>query len=51
MNMKDFAQYLQYQSFDKELHKIRRLSLERINTNETSLTLPTFPNPELKKAA
>jgi hypothetical protein len=51
MNMKDFAQYLQHKSFDKELHKIRKLSLERINANETSITVPTLPNRELKKAA
>jgi hypothetical protein len=51
MDMKNFAQYLQYKSFDKELHKIRRLSLERTNANETSIILPTIPNQELKKAA
>ncbi len=34
MNMKEFAQYLKHISFDEALHKIRRMSLERIVVNE-----------------
>jgi hypothetical protein len=37
MDMKNFAQYLQNKSFDEELHKVRKQSLERINANESSI--------------
>jgi hypothetical protein len=37
MNMKDFAKYLTYTSFDEALHHIRRMSLERIIESETSI--------------
>ncbi len=34
MNLKEFAQYLQNQFFDEELHKVRRHSLERLLDSE-----------------
>ena len=37
MDMKDFAKYLKYTSFDEALHKIRRISLERILASESSI--------------
>ncbi len=34
MDMKDFAKYLKYKSFDKALHHIRRISSERTAETE-----------------
>jgi len=35
MEMKGFSQYIQNKSFDKELHKLRKESLERILAAES----------------
>ncbi|NIR47223.1 hypothetical protein GWO43_01895 [candidate division KSB1 bacterium] len=37
MEMKDFAKYIKKKSFDKELHRIRKISYERILSSETFL--------------
>ena len=52
MEMKDFARYLNYDSFDKMLHHIRQISVER--TNETELSVKIYPegrNQQGKKTA
>ncbi len=41
MEMKDFARYLKYESFDKALHHIRQISSER--TKETELSVKIKP--------
>lgn len=37
MDMKDFAKYLTYKSFDEALHHIRKVSAERITDVESSV--------------
>ncbi len=52
MEMKDFARYLKYDSFDKALHHIRKISSER--TTETELSVKRYPegkNRQKKKTA
>lgn len=41
MEMKDFARYLKYESFDKALHHIRQISSER--TTEAELSVKIYP--------
>ena len=41
MEMKNFARYLKYESFDKALHHIRQISSER--TKETELSVKIYP--------
>lgn len=41
MEMKNFARYLKYESFDKALHHIRQISSER--TTETELSVKIYP--------
>jgi hypothetical protein len=41
MEMKDFARYLKYETFDKALHHIRQISAER--TAETELSVKIYP--------
>ncbi len=36
MEMKDFAKYLKYKSFDKAVHYIRRISMERTADSEST---------------
>ncbi len=49
MNMKDFAKYLTYMSFQGALHKVRRISLERILASEALIQRPK--KPQAKKIA
>lgn len=35
MDMKAFAKYLEYESFEASLHHVRRISMERIAENES----------------
>jgi hypothetical protein len=54
MNLKEFAQYLQNKSFDEELHKVRRHSLERLLDNEPVIEKALQqhrPETPLKKTA
>ena len=44
MEMKDFAKYLKYESFEKALHHIRQISLER--TKETELSVKIYPEEQ-----
>lgn len=39
MEMKDFAKYLKYKSFDKALHHIRQISSERTTEAELSVKI------------
>jgi hypothetical protein len=39
MEMKDFAKYLKYESFDKALHHIRQISSERTTEAELSVKI------------
>lgn len=53
MKMKNFSQYIQNKSFDEELHRVRKESMERILTTE-SLTEKKYKNyksNQLKKTA
>jgi hypothetical protein len=52
MEMKNFARYLKYESFDKALHHIRQISSER--TTEAELSAKIYPekkNRQKKKTA
>ena len=52
MDMKDFAKYIKDKSFDEELHKSRRKSLERIIDSESYLEKKTEPEElQTKKTA
>jgi len=52
MNMKDFAKYLTYTSFQEALHKVRRVSLERILASESLIeTIQRPKDPQAKKIA
>jgi len=53
MEMKNFSQYIQNKSFDKELHKVRKESLERILTTEslTEKKLKKSKSKQLKQTA
>lgn len=35
MDMKEFAKYLEYESFEASLHHVRRISMDRIAENES----------------
>ena len=53
MEMKNFSKYIQNKSFDEELHRVRKESLERILTTEF-LTEKKYKNSksnQLKKTA
>ncbi len=47
MDMKDFAKYLKYESFDEALHDIRRISSER--TDETERSVKVYPEEQIRK--
>lgn len=53
MEMKKFSQYIQNKSFDKELHKVRKESLERILSTEslTEKKLKRSKSNQLKQTA
>jgi hypothetical protein len=43
MEIKNFARYLKYESFDKALHHIRQISSERTTEAESTFTPNIFP--------
>ena len=53
MEMKNFSKYIQNKSFDEELHRVRKESLERILTTEslTEKKLKNSKSNQLKKTA
>ena len=53
MEMKNFSQFIQNKSFDEELHKVRKESMERILTTEslTEKKLKKSKPDRLKKTA